>query len=128
MTVDVHFGKLAREVDGDETWEHADWPGDPHEDDGTSEEFTIYSGCPRRSFSNSGFADWCDRVPEAHTIADVCYTADRVATALDVTLLKLIDRLPSKGVPGDVDRGKWFKYWSRRAIETFGGDAIIFFS
>lgn len=128
MTVDVHFGKLATEVDEDGVWEHAEWPGDPHEDDGTSEEHTIYSRRPIRSFSNSGFADWVERVPEARAIAYVCYTADRVATPIDATLLKLIKRLPAKGLPGDVDRGKWFKYWSRRAVETFGSDAIIFFS
>lgn len=128
MTVDVHFGKLVTEVDGDETWQHAEWPSDPHEDDGTSQEFTIYSGRPLRSFANHGFSDWCERVPAARVIADVCWQDDRQASPLDGTLMRLIARLPDKGSPGDIDRTRFFKYWARRAVETFGADAIVFFS
>jgi len=128
MTVDIKFGKRIENQESDgSTYPWCEWPGEVSENDGTSREFTIFAGQPRRSFSNSGFSDWVARIPQARMIADLCWQDDQQFTPIDATLLKAFELLPEKGSPGDVDRARWFKYWARRAVQEFGSDAVVFF-
>lgn len=143
MITDVKFGKLMHEIEDGEEYTFVDWPGIykdwetetevGFEDDGTSIEWTIFSGRPIRSFSNSGFYDWVERIPQAATILELCkpeypHTQDPEQRQVDKTLLDVINLIPENGEPCDVDRAKWFKYWAKRAIEEFGEAAHISFS
>ncbi len=128
MTVDIKFGKRIENQESDgSTYPWCEWPGEVSENDGTSREFTIFAGQPRRSFSNSGFSDWVERLPQARTVADLCWKDEQQFTPIDDTLLKVFDLLPENGSAADQDRARWFKYWARRAVQEFGSEAVIFF-
>lgn len=132
MTVDVIFGKLVDTEDG--KW--AEWPGkewgdeSARENDGTDRLYTIFPGYPHRPFSTYGYYEFLRRIPVAQIIHDLCKplypdTNDTEWHKVDQTLIDLIDRLPETDGGIDTDRAKWYKYWSRRAVEEFGDDAAI---
>lgn len=128
MTVDVQFGKMEPHENEDGVYEWCVWPGDPTEDDGTQAEYRIGVGKPWRLFPWSGWATWLDDVPEARALVDgIKHPGSNDYHAVKITdeVQRLIDALPEAGgVNGD--RHKFFKYWSRRARETFGADAVMF--
>ncbi|MCP4363432.1 MAG: hypothetical protein GY938_05475 [Ketobacter sp.] len=143
MTTDVEFGKLDHTIEDGKRYDFVSWPGIYRdwenekdiglEDDGTSKEWTIFSGRPIRSFSSYGFYEWVNRIPQAGTILELCKpqhpnTQDPEQRKIDQTLLDVIGLLPEAGEPCDIDRAKWFKYWSGRALEEFGEAAYISFS
>lgn len=133
MTVDVRFGKL---VDG-ENGPWVDWPGidtfdkATRQEDGTSPEYTLWPGFPFRGFSSLGYGEFLRRVPIADAINTLCKPLhpqinDVEWRQVDQTLIDLIDQLPEDDDGIDTDRAKWYKYWSRRALEEFGKEAVIF--
>jgi len=138
MTVDVFFGKLVQEVDDSEdcTYSWCEWPGKDSqdkstwEDDGTNFQYTIFPGYPYRPFSTHGYYAFVNREPIARAIHELCKplypnSNDTEWRTVDQTLLDLIDQLPEADGGIDTDRAKWYKYWSKRAVEEFGDEAVI---
>lgn len=128
MTVDVQFGRMEPRENEDGAYEWCVWPGDPTEQDGTEARYRIGVGKPWRSFGWSGWAEWINDVPEARAFVDGIGhpgSNDYHTVKLTDDVQRLIDALPDVGgVNGD--RHKFFKYWSRRARETFGDAAVMF--
>lgn len=126
MTVDIRFGTLQWE-DGDY---ECTWGGneDPLENDGTSSEYTIFSGMPLRSFSNRGYWEWTRSSAEVnalhHAMKPVYPNSNDSEWVKVIDVIHLIERLPIQS-GCDADRVAWFKYWARRAINEFGNAAVI---
>jgi len=154
MTIDIGFGEIAQKWDvsskgkyGASVYLSCDFPGVGKEDDGTSSDFTCFSGRPIRSFSIHGFHEWLWRVEEARTL--IAYTGrpdtnDFHSFKIDIEFMHLVERIPSDYLYGDfekdyykddpkalaacdTDRAKWFKYWTRRAKDALGDKAAIAF-
>ena len=99
--------------------------------DGTSDEFSIYSGMPILHTGNKIIEDWF----AGHSAVRAFFYLfgnyapvhdDPILHQIDAELIKAALELPERGVASmEVNLAIWFKYWLRRAREAFGEDAFI---
>lgn len=123
MTVDVDFGKYDNEE------QIIKWPDKVLEKDGTSFEHTIYSGRPRRSFSNQGFYNFISEVENGNELLDLLKpkypnTHDPEITLITEELMSVINNLKHDD-PLHQDRIKFFQYWAKRTLQEFDSKAAI---
>jgi hypothetical protein len=135
VTIDVMFGELVEtpaehSADNKPGW-YVQWEPMPRENDGCDPEYSTSAGTPRRSFSYVGWQDWLESFPAAWTFAgEMAEPGPYDDEMLEIKLLsdvgRIIEALPS-GKEGTVlaDRNRWFIYWKRRAVETFGDRAAV---
>lgn len=135
MSVDLRFGELihvpADQSENGKAYYSVRWEPEPVEDDGTDAEYTLFKGKPHRAFSYADFRVWKDSFPAAWMLNAVAakskYSDDMYHIILVKDIALMIDELPLNGRPLTTDRHKWFQYWSRRALETFGDKAALSF-
>lgn len=90
------------------------------ENDGTNCEHTMYSGCPKRSFS--GCQEFFNK---NEFLRDVSRRIRDGMVSIDDDLCNAVHDLPEMDEPLDRDRIVWFKYWIARARKEFGDQARI---
>jgi len=95
-----------------------------HENDGTDPQMSHTVGCPHRLIGAFDCDSWERRVRGVkQLLGQLPNTGGIIRLTPDI--LKLINSIPLKGKPIDVDRAIWLKYWTNRAITEFGDKAVI---
>jgi hypothetical protein len=130
MSTDIQFGRRLWivDLDGASGWS-VDWDPWPHEEDGTSGEFSFAHGTPGRAHSNVHTRDWVKSSPQATRLAGLVSITpgwnDPQITCLDDEVMDAIDALPDGPDDFSADMGRWFKYWAHRSRAEFGMSAAI---
>jgi len=117
MSDSIYVGKL----DNDNMC-HFPYSFDQTEPDGTSREHNLTAGWPVRGLYD--VTDWVKTCPVMAAIYKNIRQAPNRAVPLTPDLMRQIQALPKKpGRPGD--RTQWLKYWTARAVQEYGQDAVI---